>query len=146
MKTTTARPYLKVKIAEQDCNILFDTGSSITCISEQQFRKIPIDLRPQKSKIETPTAFGTAAGHTLNTRGLYEIPISVMGKIIKHPIHVISQLSEPAILGSDFMKQHGRSYCASTDSCHWLGNSPWTKGALRLTQAETVEPLSSKDI
>ena len=67
-----------------------------------------------------------------------------MGKTVSHPVYVLNQLSEPAILGIDFMHKHGLSYHAPTHSFQWTANAPWQIGTLQATQAEKFEPLSTK--
>jgi hypothetical protein len=138
------RPYVTGHLGQQPCRFLYDTGSSITCISEETFRKIPIEQRPAKVPNHEHHSFTTASGNTLYTKGVYQIPMKFLGKTVSHPVYVLNHLSETAILGIDFMTQHGLSFCAPTHTFHWAGNTPWSQGALRTTQAEKFEPLSSK--
>jgi hypothetical protein len=67
-----------------------------------------------------------------------------MGKTVSHPVYVLNHLSEPAILGIDFMHKHGLSYHAPTHSFQWTASAPWQIGTLQATQVEKFEPLSTK--
>ncbi len=57
---------------------LYDSGANISSLSENEFRKIPVDKRP--SKILGPRLdlfFGTG-GAALTVTGIYNLPISVL--------------------------------------------------------------------
>jgi hypothetical protein len=141
------RPFIRGQISQVKCNILFDTGSSITCINQEVFRNIPIDKRPvQISTLSSDKQeFLTAGGEKLMPKGLYELEFDIEGKIVKHPVFVLPKLHEKAIIGIDFMKAHGLNFCTQSDSFYWNDPSaPWSRGILSITQNITVEPFSTK--
>ena len=42
------RPYVNVQIGPAPAAALYDSGADISCLSENEFRKIPVDKRPSK--------------------------------------------------------------------------------------------------
>ena len=77
---------------------LYDTGASITCMSTERFRAIPINKRP--TKINTPVREARAAnGKPLIPDGEYLFPMEWGGKKIMQQVTVFKNLSSPLILG-----------------------------------------------
>ena len=78
------RPYVNVQIGPAPAAALYDSGAYISCLSENEFRKILLDRRP--SKILGPgldSCFG-AGGAALTVTGIYNLPISVLGLSLIH--------------------------------------------------------------
>jgi hypothetical protein len=48
----------------------------------------------------------------LNATGIYEMPITVMGKTVKHDIIVVQNIKSNAIVGADLIKHLGIVYYA----------------------------------
>ena len=77
---------------------LYDTGASITCMSTERFRAIPIHKRPKK--INTPVREARAAnGKPLIPDGEYLFPMEWGGKKVMQQVTVFKNLSSPLILG-----------------------------------------------
>jgi Retroviral aspartyl protease len=72
------RPYINVQIGPTLAATLYDSGADISCISEQQFRKIPVDQRPQKIFQRVDPCFSTG-GAELFVKGIVSLPISILG-------------------------------------------------------------------
>jgi hypothetical protein len=49
------RPYINAQIGSSITAALYDSGADISCISEKHFRKIPVDLRPDKIQQQKST-------------------------------------------------------------------------------------------
>jgi hypothetical protein len=139
------RPYVTGKLFNQPVEALYDTGASISCISEQAFRHIPPDQRPVRTQCDN-VRFTSAGGQPLNVRGKYTIPLQIADKTISHDFYVIRNLSEPVILGIDFITQHRLNYCPHSQSFFWKGEDHWQKGVMRINQTQKLEPLSVHNI
>ena len=85
---------------------LYDSGADISCMSEAEFRRIPVDERPKQLTGQKASLIISAGGNPLNVKGIYNCPISVLGKTTEHPFRVIKGLNEPVILGADFINKH----------------------------------------
>ena len=139
------RPFLDGCIGNVTTNMLYDTGASITCISEKTFRRIPAEKRPQKMDAHGPQ-FRSAGGHQLQVRGLYNLPIKLLGKSITHPVFVIKDLSEPAIIGIDLINRHGLTYSPRSQKFYWNDGSHWSLGVMRTSNKMNLKPRSTSAI
>ena len=113
------RPYVNVQIGPAPAAALYDSGADISCLSESEFRKIPVDKRP--AKILGPrldSCFG-AGGAALTVTGIYNLPISVLGCKTEHPFRVIKGLKESVILGADFINKHLLLYDPKFKQVKW---------------------------
>ena len=110
---------MKGQIENHHLRMLYDTGADISCISEQEFRQIPVGNRPNKLPIEPGQSFQAASGNALQVKGMYNLPVQILGKTITHKFCVIRQLSKPAILGADFIHQHALAYCPIEQVFFW---------------------------
>ena len=137
------RPFLQGQLGQLQLPMLYDTGSSITCISEQVFRRLPPDSRPHKQVMPVNSMFQTAGGQNLRVRGLYNMPLKILDKTISHPVYVISDLNEQGILGIDFINKNGLNYNPQRQGFHWEGDQNWFTGSLRNTKEVTIAALSS---
>jgi hypothetical protein len=102
---TAKRPYLDIKACTITSKWLFDTGAAVSCMSLKQFRTIPIDKRP--TKMPPLTKLVSAASTSLNVIGVYNMPLTLQGQTITHPIYVCDNLHQDAILGFDAIKRFG---------------------------------------
>ena len=99
------RPYINVQIGPTVAAALYDSGADISCISEQQFHKIPVDQRPDKKSNRVDPCF-SAGGTQLAVKGIVSLPISILGRQTMHPFRIINGLNESVILGADFINKH----------------------------------------
>jgi hypothetical protein len=91
---------------------LYDTGEEVFFMAQREFRKIPIERRPIKKPVTMKIS--SACKDVLNAIGIYEMPISVMGKTVKHDIIVKCKqnVNSNAIMGADLIKHLGLVYYA----------------------------------
>jgi hypothetical protein len=73
------RPYVNLQIGPSMTAALYDSGEDISCMSEAEFRRIPVDDRPQQLKGQKASLIVSAGGNPLNVKGIYNCPISVLG-------------------------------------------------------------------
>jgi hypothetical protein len=105
LKPSFNRPYLWVNVQNAlKVRGLYDTGADISCMSENFFRQIPLQNRPQKLDMDKSPNFGSAGGQPLPVRGLYKFAFNINSKLIKHQCYVIPDLNKPLILGIDFIQ------------------------------------------
>jgi len=102
-KRRIGRVFLDAEICKKKNKVLYDTGADISCLDEKEFRKIPVDLRPKANPFSTHKQYLSASKDPLEIKGVFELPITICGRTIRHPFYVIKNLSDPAILGADFI-------------------------------------------
>ncbi len=73
------RPYVNVQIGPTPAAALYDSGADISCISEMEFRKIPVDKRPSKIIGPRTDVCFSAGGNQFTVTGIYNLPISILG-------------------------------------------------------------------
>ena len=100
------RRYLKVRIGNETVEALYDTGADFSCMSEEQYKKIPKGKRPMKLYEPRLTTCLDASGNQMRNKGTYEFHLVVEGKVIVHPVKILSGLKEKMILGMDFIQRH----------------------------------------
>ncbi len=77
-------------------------------MAQREFRKIPIEKRPTKKP--ATMKLSSASKDALKATGIYEMPISVMGKTAKHDIVVVQNINSNAIMGADLIEHLGLVY------------------------------------
>jgi hypothetical protein len=137
------RPYINVQIGPTLAATLYDSGADISCISEQQFRKIPIDQRPQKNFQKVDPCF-SAGGAQLFVRGIVSLPISILGRKTVHTFRIISGLNESVILGADFINKHLLVYDPKIKQVNWRNKKSWTVSSIKMTNEVVVPKYSSR--
>jgi Retroviral aspartyl protease len=138
------RPYVNVQIGPAPAAALYDSGADISCLSENEFRKIPVDKRP--SKILGPrldSCFG-AGGAALTVAGIYNLPISVLGRKTEHPFRVIKELKESVILGADFINKHLLLYNPKFKQVKWRHEKEWDVSSIKATNETVIPEYSSR--
>ena len=126
--------------------ILYDTGADISCISEKLFRQIPVYSCPEMIPSLAGQEIKSANGNFLEVKGAYMMMMRILGKNIKHRIFVVRNLSEPVILGSDFIHQHQLSYCPARHMIYWPGGNQWVKGHAQLSSEVKLGPFSEQNV
>ena len=145
-KKKIGRPFVSIRIGCQDTRALYDTGADISCISEKLFRQIPIFSCPKLIPSLTGQEITNANGTFLEVKGAYMMMMRILGKNIMHRIFVVRDLSEPVILGSDFIHQHQLSYCPARHMIYWPGGNQWVKGHAQLSSEVKLEPFSVQNV
>ncbi len=138
----TTRPLIRCKFRRSEARALYDTGSCVTCMSEAVYK----DLHPsEKSLSQTGRSFRSASGDQMKTKGVIDLTMQVEGKTVSQKIHVIPRLHEPFILGIDFIRDHGLSYCPRHHHFYWEKQCPLDHGAiLVLKERMVIPPLCSR--
>jgi hypothetical protein len=131
-KRRVGRVFLEAEICKNKNKVLYDTGADISCLDEKEFRKIPVDQRPKANLFSTDKQFLSASKDPLTIKGVFNLPITICGRTILHPFYVIKNLSDPVILGADFIHEHKLSYCPEKRNFFW-SNKKWSNGVATLT-------------
>jgi hypothetical protein len=79
------RPYVNVQNGPSMASVLYDSGTDISCMSETEFRRIPVDHRPKKLATPDRNPCFSAGGTPLTVTGIYNISVSVLGRKTEHP-------------------------------------------------------------
>ena len=105
----TSMFYVHTRLSGCPCSFLLDTGAAVTLLSTRTFERCqpltPLQLWTQQQLVEVE-------GSLLHVKGTISLHIDFYGQSFKVPFIVINNLSEDAILGLDFLKQH--SCCIDT--------------------------------
>jgi Retroviral aspartyl protease len=133
------RPYVNIQIGPSMAAALYDSGADISCMSETEFRQIPVDHRPKKLVSLDKNPCFSAGGTPLTVTGIYNISVSVLGKKTEDPFRVIKGLNESVILGADFINKHLLMYDPKFKEVKWRHDNEWTVASL-CPMNETVIP------
>ncbi len=66
----------------------------------------------------------------MKTQGAINLKMGIEGKDVVQTVHVIPKLHEPFILGIDFIRDHGLSYCPKHHSFYWETVCPLEKNLI----------------
>jgi len=111
-----------VKLNNTPFSMLYDTGSSITCVSSDTLHQLPVNTF--RHTRHTPKQSTSASGGKMRSEGRVEISLEVEGKQLKHSFHVLPKLHEPFILGIDFIQQHELNLCPRHQKFYWHNSCP----------------------
>jgi len=111
---------------------LYDTGAEVSVMAQREFRKIPFEKRPRKKPVTMKIS--SASKDALNATGIYEMPISVMGKTVKHDIIVVQNINSNAIMGANLIEHLGLVYYAKKKKFAFENEEP----QFREAQMETL--------
>ncbi len=98
-----------------------------------------MDNRPKQITDQKTSLCVSAGGTPLNVKGIYNCPISLLGRTTKHPFRVIKGLNEPVILGADFINKHVLLYDPKYKRVKWRHENEWAVSPIK-TSTETVIP------
>ena len=92
------RPHLSGTLKGSDTIFLVDTGSAISCISEEKYRSLPGHWTLEEAPPEH--------GHDIQIVGRFYCTMNFQGRQIRRPKYVLQGLAgHKAILGIDFVKE-----------------------------------------
>jgi len=97
------RPRLTAKAGGKTFSWLFDTGASITCMTQASFNAAFPHQKPHI--IQSSQHCTAASGDKLNSLGIYEIDLYIKGKKFTHPMNIMETLTDN-IIGIDFMHKN----------------------------------------
>ena len=89
---------------------LYDTGACVTMIDEKEFRKIPVNIRPQKNVYALWLTLEGVDKQLMQVKGCYSMPVTILGPKTYHFFYVVKNLSSTVTFGIDFINQHSLSY------------------------------------
>jgi transposase InsO family protein len=144
-KRRVGRVFLEAEIGKTKTKVLYDTGADISCLDEKEFRKIPVDQRPKANPFSTDKQYLSASKDPLTIKGVFDLPITIYGKTIIHPFYVIKNLSDPVILGADFIHEHKLSYCPEKRDFFWSAKK-WSNGVAALTSTCVLPAFSVSSV
>ena len=139
------RPFVDVSLNGRATKALYDSGADISCISDEEFRKIPIERRPGRQGGSNPLRYIGAGGQPLDVRGTYILPIQILGRQVQYPFRVIRGLHEKVILGADFINEQLLGYDPCRREVRWTGGGE-DNSDLRVNAAITVPEFSSRAV
>ena len=96
----TKAAFTQGRLNDSDADILLDSGASCSVIHKNYV--LPSSIRPLNS-IRLTNADGTG----LTSMGTSTVKVQLDSFITSHAFIVVEQLSAPAIIGCDFLRQHG---------------------------------------
>jgi hypothetical protein len=138
------RPYVNIQIGPSMATALYDSGADISCMSETEFRRIPVDHRPKKLATLDKSPCFSAGGTPLTVTGIYNISVSVLGRKTEHPFRVIKGLNESVILGADFINKHLLMHDPKFKQVKWRHDNDWTVASLCVTSETVIPKYSSR--
>jgi hypothetical protein len=133
------RPYINIQIGLSTTATLYNSGADISCMSEMEFRKIPVDSRPSKIWSQNKSPCLSTGGTPLIVMGIYNLPVSLLGCKTEHPFRVIKRLYESVILGANFVNKHLLLYDPSFKQVKWHHENEWAISMIKIAN-ETVIP------
>ena len=119
--------------------MLYDTGSAITCMSQDTFDRLEeMDIIHWGKK--GTAEFTSASGDKITAGQRPTVEFEVLGKKVSFPTYVIEKLHEPFILGIDFIREENMNYCPRHREFSWNSICPQEKIATIALKQETVIP------
>jgi hypothetical protein len=113
-------------------------------MSETEFRRIPVDNRPKQITDQKVSLCVSAGGTPLNVKGIYNCPISLLGRTTEHPFRVIKGLNEPVILGADFINKHLLLYDPKYKRVKWHHEDDWAVSPIKMSTETVIPEYSSR--
>ena len=140
--------YVKISIFHLDVNCLVDTGSSRTIISRTTFNQISPRNRRRLVTIDISLlSLKLADGSPLACYAGIIVPVRIGNVVVKQAV-LVANISDPAILGLDFMRSHGCQIDMTTQEFEVRGQRvPYNQtknradqGKVRLDKNCEIEP------
>jgi hypothetical protein len=126
--------------------MLYETGSSITCMSQSTLQtlkqlKIPLQLIPN-----TKRKFKSANGGKLYSEGTFQITMKTLGKTITYPFIVLPHLHKSFIIGIDFISALELHLCLKHKHFHFQNRCPIENNHTISTVKETFLPANCSSL
>lgn len=123
--------FASVKVNKSDVHMLVDTGSDVTLLSAEVFKRMNMSNSLLKN---VSTRLTTADGDPLEVMGMTSIPLVLGGQSFDHPVVVAGIGDLSGILGIDFMSKNKVSF----DTAEGVLRSPRFEVALNHQASHTV--------
>ena len=124
LRNVTRRPMVEATIGNEKYKMLYDTGSCITCMSNETLQRIKNGKARVTYVSPSQREFTSANGGRMTSNGIYEITMTIEKRTVKYPFHVLPKLHEKFILGIDFISQNELQLCAKHQHFHWQDKCP----------------------
>ncbi len=138
-----SRPFVQVTLGNRCVSALYDSGADISCISDNEFRKIPVDQRPTRAQHDKLKNYISAGGQSLDVRGVFSLQVQVLGRTVQHPFRVICGLHEKVILGADFINQQCLGYDPCQQKVQWARPAAGTS-EMKVNSLTSIPEFSSR--
>lgn len=86
--------------------ILVDTGAAFSIIREEVWLRLKPAGQRELQKTSTVPRIVNASGDVIHIKGRSEISVEIAGCVYVHSMLVVQQLSQPCLLGADFLRKH----------------------------------------
>ena len=93
-------PHVLLKVGENQAHAILDTGADRTVISLDLFKELFAGNRPPPINPTTVKLKG-ATGHKLEILGQVQMPYTIGGVRLTHPVQVVSNMKNTLLLGND---------------------------------------------
>jgi len=139
------RPMVNADIGKKKYKMLYDTGSCITCMSENTLHQLQSAGIPITKVRTTVREFTSANGGKLRSIGLFKIPVTIENRQIQATFHVLPKLHENFILGIDFIKEKQLNLCLKHHKFFWTEKCPLGHGKKIFAKEDIqIPPQSAK--
>ena len=96
------RPHLSGTLEGVDTIFLVDSGSAISCISEEKYRSLPNHWSLEEAPPDCGLRLSSASGHSIQIIGRFYCVMNFQGRQVRRPMYVLRGLARhKAILGID---------------------------------------------
>ena len=100
------RPWVDIKVENVKTKALIDSGSEMTCISEDCFNLIKWRHKLQVVPMSRNLRLSSASGQEMKLIGRFLVNIDMLGRSILRPFYVVQGLKNHAVvLGIDFIRE-----------------------------------------
>ncbi len=125
--------------------MLYDTGSSVTCMNADQFSRLKdVDIVAMKNA-RSNVVFASASGDPITATQKPIIKFEMLGRVIQYPLYIVDRLHVPFILGIDFIADNDLGYCPKHQEFYWSGNCPKDHVvSLGLKEAVTIPAMGRR--
>ena len=146
-RKTEHRPSIDFQLDNlpKSVSALYDTGSEVSLLRSDIFRKLSVNKRPRRLNMEHIKVYG-ANGSTLNVKGCYQLPIRILGKWVSHSFFVVDDLSYEALIGIDFANAHSLSYDAWSHKVYFPDYNPSATVPKAFLSKDTYLPSNSASV
>ena len=124
------RPQIQVSVqGTTSAKALYDTGATVSVMSERTFMNIPQRDRPTMSKY-APLRLTGADNKAMTVRGSFDMNIRILERTIRQEIHVVDGLTSDLMMGCDLIHTHGLGYNAIGRKPYYQDRRNWEEGRI----------------
>ncbi len=141
----TKRPSVRAYFDNTEVVMLYDTGSSITCMSRKTYDNLqPRDIVTRREDLGGLVC-ASASGDAIRAQERPTLRFTVLGKTIEQPMYIMNRLHEAFIIGIDFIEKHSLGFCPRHREFYWNSQCPREHVAsLGLKESFTIPALGRR--